>query len=241
MKDGSSDDSWDGLDVSTALRILRNAGRPDPMAIAGEFKQQLQSLIDSLCNLSVHDGLTGLVNATSFHAALARELERSNRTGRTCALLLLDIDLFKLINDNQGHPAGDFVLQSFAHRMKQSLRAMDTAARIGGDEFAVILPECTPDDAVIAATRIHNTLSPLELESDRVRLRVTASAGLVWTDMRPAVAISVFLDAADRELYRAKQSGRSCLCHPALAVLEVSKAERAALFTRRNEEEPSVP
>jgi diguanylate cyclase (GGDEF)-like protein len=237
MMGGPGTRGGNGLDLTTAVRILHHAGRPDPMQLGGDPRQQLQSLIDSLCDLTIHDGLTGLVNASFFQAALTREMDRSTRTGRSCGLLLLDIDHFKLINDERGHLAGDCVLQSFAQTLKQSMRVMDTAARTGGDEFAIILPECTPEDAVHAATRIHRALSPLEVAVEDAAFTVTASAGLAWTDLRPILRLAEFVSLADQEMYRAKQLGRNRLCHPVIAALEVSAAERASLFPRRAKEE----
>jgi len=238
MMDGSGTKAGDGLDLTTALRILHHAGRPDPTQLGGDPRQQLQVLIDALCDLTIHDGLTGLVNASFFQAALTREMDRSTRTGRTCSLLVLDVDHFKLINDERGHLAGDYALESFARTLRQSMRVMATAARIGGDEFAVILPECTPEDAVHAATRIHRALSPLNIAVGDAALTITASAGLAWTDMRPVLRLAEFVSLADQEMYRAKQLGRNHLCHPAVAALEVSAVERAALFAPRAKEEP---
>lgn len=237
--DGSETRVGQGLDLKAALRILQHAGRPDPMQLGGDPRQQLQILIDSLCDLTIHDGLTGLVNASFFQAALTREMDRCLRTGRTCGLLLCDIDHFKLINDERGHLTGDHALQTLAKTLKQSMRVMDTAARIGGDEFAVILPECTPEDAVNAANRIHRALSPLRVATEDAELTITVSAGLAWTDMRPVLRLAEFVSLADQEMYRAKQLGRNCLCHPAVAALEVSAVERAALFPPRAQEEPN--
>ncbi|MBM3789560.1 MAG: GGDEF domain-containing protein, partial [Acidobacteria bacterium] len=183
------------LNLSAAIRILTQAGRPDPTRNGGDFAAQLQALIDGLCDLSVKDGLTGLDNAISFRAELARELDRSSRTGRTCALLFLDIDHFKGINDSLGHLAGDTVLQVLARSMRRSLRSMDTAARIGGEEFAVILPECDAIDAVCAGARIHGLLNPFEVETENGVLRITTSAGLVWTEPYAAVTVEELMGA----------------------------------------------
>jgi len=217
-----------GLDLRRALRILRHSGRPDPLSSGADPEAQLQTLIDDLCDLSIHDGLTGLVNARFFYAALEREVDRSHRTGRTCALLFLDIDSFKHVNDTYGHPVGDLVLQAVARQLRTNLRGMDTAARVGGEEFAVILPECTPEDAIRASTRIHGSLCPLVASHAGTTIEVTVSGGLVWTDPRAAGTASALLDQADREMYRAKNSGRRSLCHPPVVETEVSVEERKA-------------
>jgi diguanylate cyclase (GGDEF)-like protein len=225
------------LNLTAALRILAQAGRNGPTNDDTDPLAQLQALIDALCELSMHDGLTGLVNAVFFQAALASELDRSFRTGRGCGLMLIDLDEFKLINDTHGHDIGDHVLRSVAIQLKKSLRSMDTAARAGGDEFAVILPECTPEDAVSAATRIHGTLNPLTVTAADVPLSVTASAGLVWTEPGAVVPSKMLLARADTELYRAKRAGRRRLSHPQLVPTRLSTAEHAAFVLHGPEED----
>jgi len=218
------------LDLSRALRILRNAGRPDPRLLSDNPDAQIQGIIDTLCDLSIHDGLTGLVNATFFHAVLAREIDRSLRTGRTCGLMVIDIDHFKQINDTYGHPMGDKVLQSVASHLKDSLRNMDTAARIGGEEFAVILPECSPEAAIHAAARIHSIFNPLILTIEQITLRLTTSVGLVWTQPNMLLSSTALLSEADQEMYRAKRSGRGRLCYKHADSTLVSHGERSALM-----------
>jgi diguanylate cyclase len=225
-----------GLDLAVAIQILRHAGRPDPTQCGGSFEYQVQEIIDGLCDLSVHDGLTGLVNATFFHHVLSREIERSARTGRTCSLLVIDADHFKQVNDNYGHPVGDLVLQCLAERLLQSLRSMDTAARIGGEEFGVILPECSPEDALHAGARIHGVLNPLIVHAGSITVSVTTSVGLVWTNPNNPVSSTTLVSLADQEMYSAKRMGRARLCHPSLRTTQISAEERSALSSRRLEE-----
>lgn len=221
------------LNLTAALRILQNAGRPDPRLSLDDPNMQVQSIIDALCDLSIHDGLTGLVNTTFFHAVLVREIDRSVRTGRTCGLVAIDIDHFKVINDTYGHSAGDKAIQAIAAELKRSMRSMDTAARIGGDEFSVILPECTPEDAILAATRIHSVLSPIAISVDEHTLNLTTSAGLVWTNPKLQVSSVALLSEADQEMYRAKRSGRGRLCYRSPDSTLVSQPERSALMALR--------
>jgi diguanylate cyclase len=225
------------LKLATAIRILQQAGLPDPTKLSHDLNKQLQTLIDSLCNLSVHDGLTGLMNVTFFHAVMSGEIDRSARTNRTCSLILIDLDHFKKINDNYGHHAGDVALKALAQRLKTSLRSMDTAARIGGEEFAVILPECSPEDAINVASRLHRMLNPITIEVAGNKLKVTASMGLVWTDGRAGISSKALLAEADRELYRAKQEGRGRLCYPPISSTQISAKERAALTGGQFDEE----
>lgn len=223
-------------DLSAALRILRHAGRDDPQLYANNSDEQLQNVIDALCDVSIHDGMTGLVNATFFHVVLSREIERSLRTGNTCGLMVLDIDYFKSINDTYGHVVGDKAIQSVAAHLMQSMRSMDTAARIGGEEFAVILPECSPRDAIQAATRIHKELNPLLITIDTHDLRITFSVGLVWTELSHTISSGELLSEADREMYRAKRSGKARLCHPPLEASDISREERSDLMALRIED-----
>jgi diguanylate cyclase (GGDEF)-like protein len=226
------------LDLTTALRILKNAGHPDPLLSSDDPDVQVQTIIDALCHLSIHDGLTGLVNVTFFHAVLSREIDRSLRTGRTCALMVIDIDHFKKINDTYGHGAGDRALQSVSEQMRHSMRGMDTAARIGGEEFAIILPECEPEDAIHAATRIHSMLNPHAFTIEQTALQLTASAGLVWTNPNLSVNSAALVSAADQEMYRAKRSGRGRLCYTRPESTLISHPERSALMAMRLEEGP---
>jgi diguanylate cyclase (GGDEF)-like protein len=119
--------------------------------------------------------------------------------------------------------------------MKQSLRGMDTAARIGGEEFAIILPECEPEDAISAATRIHSMLNPLPVTIGSASLQLTTSAGLVWTNPNIPVSSAALVSEADQEMYRAKRSGRGRLCFTRPESTLVSLQERSALMTLREE------
>jgi diguanylate cyclase len=223
------------LDLTMALRVLQNAGRQIPQLTGNDADIEVQSIIDALCDLSIHDGLTGLVNATFFHAVLAREIERNLRTGRACGLMVIDIDHFKSINDTYGHNTGDVVLQSVAARMKNSMRRMDTAARIGGEEFAIILPECEPADAIHAASRIHSMFNPLVIPIGQTILQLTASAGLVWTNSNMPINSIALVSMADQEMYRAKRSGRARLCYTQPESTVISQTERSALMALKLE------
>jgi diguanylate cyclase (GGDEF)-like protein len=231
-KTGSEDSK---LDLTAVLRILQNAGLPDPRLTTEDPDRQLQKIIDALCDLSLHDGLTGLVNATFFHAVLTREIERSLRTGRTCGLVVVDIDHFKSINDTCGPSTGDKALQAVAAELQRNLRSMDTAARIGGEEFAVILPECTPENAIHAAARIHSALNPIMVPANETSLKLTTSAGLVWTNPNMPFSSATLLSEADQEMYRAKQTGRGRLCYRYPDSPLISHQERSALMTLSGE------
>jgi diguanylate cyclase (GGDEF)-like protein len=143
-----------------------------------------------------------------------------------------------MVNDTYGHHVGDHVLQAVAHELKNSLRSMDLAARIGGEEFAVMLPECGAEDAIRAAARIHRNLCPLLVKTGDLTFHITTSAGLAWTEPCIAISPKILMAQADAELYRAKRSGRERLCHAEPSTTRVSISEHAALISPLIEEDP---
>jgi diguanylate cyclase (GGDEF)-like protein len=154
-----------------------------------------------------HDGLTGLPNRTLLDDRLSRALAHARRSGTVVALLFLDLDEFKTINDRLGHACGDLVLQAVATRMAELLRDEDTVARLGGDEFVVLLPHLgAPGDAIVVAERV---LAAFEghFEAGSYTVQVTASIGVaVYPD--DAVDASALLTAADSAMYQAKEARR---------------------------------
>ena len=149
------------------------------------------------------DSLTGLHNQRYFHEALSREVRRAHRYGRALSLLVLDADLFKAVNDRIGHLAGDAVLAEAAHRIGSVVRSVDVACRVGGDEFAVILPESTLMDAEQLAARVQEAVSARPIGEAGA---ITFSAGVAELDQREDA--NGLFERADRALYRAKESAR---------------------------------
>ena len=134
---------------------------------------------------------------------LAREVARSHRYGRTLALVVFDLDDFKAVNDRIGHLAGDAVLAEAAERVRQVVRSADIACRVGGDEFAVILPESSLDDADQLCKRLESAISAGPVgQAGRLHL----SAGV--TELRPEDDAVSFFERADEALYRAKAAGK---------------------------------
>ncbi|HOX45568.1 MAG TPA: GGDEF domain-containing protein [Myxococcota bacterium] len=161
---------------------------------------------------ATRDALTGLHNRPSLEERLARELERHGRYRRGLALLVLDLDRFKSLNDAHGHAAGDAVLRATGQVLRAQLRASDLAARVGGEEFVVLLPECDPAQAREAAEKLRRELAGLEVAGPGgARLRVTASVGVALAG--PAAdSPAALLARADAACYRAKQGGRDRVC-----------------------------
>jgi two-component system cell cycle response regulator len=150
------------------------------------------------------DALTGLHNHRFFHETLGREIARARRYGRSLALIVLDLDDFKLVNDRIGHLAGDAVLAETAERVRGAVRSADIACRVGGDEFAVILPESGLADADQLYDRISAAVSARPVgQGGLVRL----SAGV--TELRPEDDALTLFHRADEALYLAKRAGKA--------------------------------
>ena len=154
--------------------------------------------------LAETDALTGLYNQRFFHETLRREVLRAQRYERNLALIVFDLDDFKSINDEIGHLAGDRVLSQAAERLREAVRSVDVACRIGGDEFAVILPESGAEDADQLYRRVHSAMRGTALGPDGERLRI--SAGIAELEHGDTAA-SLF-ERADGALYRAKDLGK---------------------------------
>ena len=172
-----------------------------------ERTQQLVTLrqkIDELRSDADLDSLTGLANRRRFRVALAREVERWRRYRVPCSLLMLDIDHLKRINDQFGHPAGDAVIRQIAQTLKEVSRDNDTAARLGGEEFALLLAGVDLEKAAAAAERLRTVLSSRRVDEVGT---VTVSIG-VASCPESATSERTLYSASDRALYVSKNSGR---------------------------------
>jgi diguanylate cyclase (GGDEF)-like protein len=151
------------------------------------------------------DALTGLDNRRRFEQDLARAMARSQRDGATGALLIIDIDDFKRVNDSQGHPAGDRLIQEVAEVLRRRTRRSDNLARLGGDEFAVILPRCSREEAEIAAEAIAREVREYRSEGGAP---VTVSVGVATFGDDPRTSAATVFSEADTAMYAAKDEGR---------------------------------
>jgi len=159
--------------------------------------------------LALTDALTGLANRRAFQEALEAEVARVDRHGRPASLLFLDLDHFKAVNDTHGHAVGDEVLEGFAQVLKQGCRKGDLGARIGGEEFAVLLPATARVPASLMAERVRRVVEARPL-GRTVRVPVTVSIGLATTeDLPQPPSAEELLRRADAALYRAKAEGRN--------------------------------
>ncbi len=195
---------WSDLDFSTLAAV------PDgPQARLIDKTGPMQAYLEKLSGLCMHDALTGLYNRRYFDAALVREGERSYRDQRPLSLALLDIDHFKQINDVWGHDGGDVVLQAFARSLQSSVRQSDVAARVGGEEFAIVMPGSRHYEAVSAMERLRETIesSPVSLPTGACDVRT--SIGVAVLEPAQARSSDGLYKQADQALYNAKNSGRN--------------------------------
>ena len=164
---------------------------------------------EKLAHLAHHDGLTGLPNRSLFHERLARAMARARRDKTLTAILYLDIDKFKIINDTMGHATGDALLKEFAQRLATCVRSVDTVARVGGDEFALVLEQlderdsgCRVAEKIVAAMRPEFTL-------ETRTLAITTSVGVAFHQGGEEISADNLLKKADQALYAAKGAGRN--------------------------------
>lgn len=164
-------------------------------------------LFEKIQRQATTDGLTGLVNHKTFYEILEKELWRSRRYGGQISLIMIDVDNLKKINDTYGHRAGDKVIKEISRRIKECIRQIDTAARYGGDEFAVILPNTSLADATIVAERMVEAVSqtPTTWRKEQIPLSISVGLGQYDSDTNPEDITS----RSDQALYTAKQAGKN--------------------------------
>lgn len=174
------------------------------------YVDSLRNAVDQSMEKAVTDQLTGLHNRRYMEASLKAHLNRTKRGGRPVSILITDIDHFKRVNDLFGHDAGDDVIREFAARLASNFRPQDLTCRFGGEEFVVIMPDTSPDDAIIIAERLRASIemAPFKIGKQREDLSVTCSVGVAIGEPEDDGPNSV-LKRADQALYAAKQGGRN--------------------------------
>ncbi len=174
----------------------------------GYLTDQRQSMAQRLAYLADHDMLTGLLNRRRFVYELESQVARSQRNNYHTSLLFIDLDGFKTINDTLGHMGGDLVLQGVARALEDNTRTHDVPARVGGDEFAVILPQTDHEHASAAAHHIAEGIQQSRVEFEGRRYGVTASIGIAVFP-QDAPDANLLLIAADTAMYQAKAKGKN--------------------------------
>jgi diguanylate cyclase (GGDEF)-like protein len=162
----------------------------------------------ALLHQATHDELTGLVNRREFERRVAAAIEAEARGAGRSALLYLDLDQFKIVNDTCGHPAGDELIRKVAETIRESVRVSDTLGRLGGDEFGLLLDACTPATALSIAETIRSNLAELKFFWEGRMFVVGVSIGMVTLD-RSFASVAEVLSAADSACYLAKDAGRN--------------------------------
>ena len=184
------------LRLRTGMRVL-------------DLQDRLQSAHAALQKKLDRDSLTGVASRDALFDALERECHRAERLGTPFSVLSLDVDRFKQVNDEHGHPAGDKALQHVSSLLKSRTRPYDVVGRIGGDEFMIVLPNCLPEQAARTAERVRAAVAENPLQLEETDVQITTSIGVISRSGNNQHNIDDVVAAADDALYAAKRSGRN--------------------------------
>jgi two-component system, cell cycle response regulator len=195
-----------------------------------KLQDEIELKNKELERLSISDGLTGLFNHRHIHALLNQEFERTERTGERITVAMFDLDRFKSVNDNYGHQAGDRVLEEMADILRESAREIDRLGRYGGEEFMVLLPDTSIDDAEVFVERVRREVArrPFDIGEDKEPLRMTISAGIATFPHERVKNPETLVRLADEALYTAKTTGRNRVVRFDQAVDRAESAEESA-------------
>ncbi len=175
-------------------------------------RQELERARQDFYELALVDSLTGLYNRRHFIKRLKEELREAERYRRSPAFLLVDIDKFKMVNENHGLHAGDVILRSAAEVIQGVLRKVDIVGRLGGDEFGVLLLETTPKSSLLAAQRLQKKLTDVAIEIDGRTFHITVSIALLHIAGEQSTTADKLLKEAERLLQKAKAAGGNRVC-----------------------------
>jgi two-component system cell cycle response regulator len=205
-----------GLEMGANDYLLRPVDRNELLARVRtqirrkRFQDRLKTNYEASLSMALTDSLTGLYNRRYFETHLQKMIVTRQQDRKQFAVLLLDVDKFKGVNDTYGHPVGDEILRTFASRLKDTLRGFDLIARLGGEEFIVVLPDVTPDLAYQVAERLRRSIGgrPIKCAVPDGQLTITTSLGGLVVTPEMAMGYDDIMRAVDEALYAAKNGGR---------------------------------
>ena len=206
-----------GLEIGAHDYVMRPVERSELLARVRtqirrkRFQERLKSSYEISLSMALTDSLTNLYNRRYLEVHMEKLLEKNRNDKKSLAVLMVDIDHFKNVNDTYGHNVGDEILKVFSKRLKDSLRPTDLIARLGGEEFTVILPDVSISRAHMVAERLRRNIAsePIECSAPEGSLQITTSIGGAIIDFEPHT-VEEALKRADRMLYDAKEQGRNC-------------------------------
>jgi diguanylate cyclase (GGDEF)-like protein len=200
---GAVSTAIDPRDVTSPVIVSNGVLRFVTYALIAALTSAERDALLALSRLASTDGLTGLVNRRTFYEIVERELARARRSPQSrLAVVYIDVDELKFRNDTYGHEAGDAMLVEFAEIARRTMRSIDTVARVGGDEFCILLPETVVGDAEAAVQRLLDNLAQAEL------LPIRVSAGIVSGPVADEIDVETIVHAADELMLEAKRSGK---------------------------------
>jgi diguanylate cyclase (GGDEF)-like protein len=202
--DAGADDYLTKPFVAHELKARLRAGRR-----ILDLQTELVSAREALRIQAMYDHLTGVLNRGSVLDSLHQGLARAGRESSPLAVVMMDIDHFKNVNDTRGHQAGDAVLQETAQRMKSTIRSYDSLGRYGGEEFLIVLPGCDGEDAIRQGERIRDAVASQPFVYKGASFTSTCSAGVSWRPQATLDDATELIREADMALYRAKAGGRN--------------------------------
>lgn len=230
-----------GLEIGAHDYILRPVDRNELLARVRtqirrkRFQERLRATYEISLSMALTDALTGLYNRRYLETHLEKQLRKNEETKKALAVLMIDIDHFKPVNDTYGHKAGDDVLKIFARRLKDNLRSFDMVARLGGEEFVAILPDVSEARAHMVAERLRRAIAEetFDVGHESGPLRITTSiGGAMIMGAEGFQNVHACLDRADKALYEAKEGGRNCVVFEGIGKLDPEKvliSERKAI------------
>lgn len=206
-----------GLEIGAHDYILRPVDRNELLARARtqirrkRFQERLRTSYEYSLSMALTDSLTGLYNRRYFDVHLQKMLKTHKDAGKNLSVMILDIDHFKEVNDKHGHVAGDDVLKVFAHRLQDNLRSFDMVARLGGEEFVVVLPDTTPHMTYFIAERLRRAVADKPVKCSVPEGEISISTSIGGAVIEPGdYEVQEILDRVDKYLYEAKNGGRNC-------------------------------